>query len=169
LRAQGIGVIESAVCPRRPQAESRCGSAEACNDGPGAKEALTALQKMGLKLGIVSNTFVNGSSLEKHLEQFGLLDFFAVKLYSYEFDFRKPDTRIFEIAAERTGEMLENILFVGDRIDKDIELAIRSGMRAVFKTAYTNLGKKTPESVWKISDLSELAPLIEKINTQPPH
>jgi putative hydrolase of the HAD superfamily len=143
---------------------SKLGRAE-----PGAKETLTALQKMGLKLGIVSNTFVNGSSLEKHLEQFGLLDFFTVKVYSYEFDFRKPDTRIFEIAAERIGEMLENILFVGDRIDKDIEPAIKSGMRAVLKTAYTNVGKKTPESAWKITDLSELPPLIEKINAQTSH
>jgi putative hydrolase of the HAD superfamily len=140
---------------------SKVGRAE-----PGVKETLTALKTMGLKLGIVSNTFVNGSSLEKHLEQFGLLDFFAVKVYSYEFDFRKPDIRIFEIAAERIGEMLENILFVGDRIDKDIEPAIRSGMRAVLKTAYTNVGKKTPESVWKITDLSELPPLIEKINAE---
>lgn len=140
---------------------SRCGRPE-----PGAKEALTVLQKMGLKLGIVSNTFVNGSSLERHLEHFGLLDFFAVKVYSYEFDFRKPDTRIFEIAAQRIGEMLENILFVGDRIDKDIEPALISGMRAVLKTAYTNVGKKTPESVWKITDLSELPPLIERINAE---
>jgi len=143
---------------------SRVGRAE-----PGAKETLTALKTMGLKLGIVSNTFVNGSSLEKHLEQFGLLDFFAVKVYSYEFDFRKPDIRIFEIAAERIGEMLENILFVGDRIDKDIEPAIRSGMRAVLKTAYTNIGKKTPQTVWKITQLSELPPLIQKINAETPH
>ena len=127
-------------------------------------ETLIALKKLGLKLGIVSNTFVNGSSLEKHLEQLGILDFFAVRVYSYEFDFRKPDVRIFKVAAERIGEMLENILLVGDQIDKDIKAAIKTGMKAVLKAAYTNTGRKVPKGVWKINQLSELPALIEKIN-----
>jgi putative hydrolase of the HAD superfamily len=140
---------------------SRVGRAE-----PKAKETLAALKQMGLKLGIVSNTFVNANSLEKHLEQLGLLDFFTVKVYSYEFDFRKPDTRIFEAAGERIDEVLENILFVGDRIDKDIRPAVKVGMQAVLKTAYTNAGKKTPKGAWKIDQLSELPVLIEKINAE---
>jgi len=133
---------------------------------PKTKETLTALKKMGLKLGIVSNTFVNGSSLEKNLEQLGILDFFMVKVYSYEFGFRKPDTRIFKIAAERIGEMLENVMFVGDRIDMDVKPAAKIGMQAVLKTAYTNIGKKVPKGVWKIHQLSELPALIEKIDAE---
>jgi len=132
---------------------------------PKIKETLTALKNSGLKLGIVSNTFVNSSSLEKHLEQVGILDFFTVRVYSYEFDFRKPDARIFKIAAERIGEEPENILYVGDRIDTDIKPAIRSGMQAVLKTAYTNAGKKIPKGTLRINQLSELPALIEKINT----
>jgi len=133
---------------------------------PKIKETLTTLKNSGLKLGIVSNTFVNGSSLEKHLEQEGILDFFTVRVYSYEFNFRKPDVRIFKIAAEKIGETVDNILYVGDRIDKDIKPAISSGMQAVLKTAYTNAGKKIPKGAWKINQLSELPGLIEKINTQ---
>jgi HAD superfamily hydrolase (TIGR01549 family) len=136
---------------------------------PKAKETLGALRQMGLKLGIVSNTFVNRSSLERHLEQLGLLDFFTVKVYSYEFDFRKPDIRIFRIAADKIGEMLENILFVGDRLDSDIAPAVKTGMRAVLKAAYTNVGKKPPKGVLRITHLSELPPLIEKINADSPH
>ena len=37
---------------------------------PGIKETLTAIKESGIKLGIVSNTFVHSSTLEKHLEQF---------------------------------------------------------------------------------------------------
>jgi len=133
---------------------------------PETAETLNALKKLGLKLGIVSNTFVNGSSLEKHLQQLGLLDFFPVRLYSYEFEFRKPNPRIFSIAAERIGEMIENILFVGDRIDKDIKPAVKAGMRAVLKKAYTNVGKKAPKAAWRIDRLSELPALIEKINAE---
>ena len=131
---------------------------------PKTKEILTTLKSSGLKLGIISNTFVHGSSLEKHLEQLSILNFFPVRLYSYEFGFRKPDTRIFRIAAERIGEMLENIMFVGDRIDVDVKPAARIGMQAVLKAAYTNIGKRIPKGAWKINQLSELPALIEKIN-----
>jgi FMN phosphatase YigB (HAD superfamily) len=62
--------------------------------------------------------------------------------------------------------MVENILYVGDRIDKDIRPALRSGMQAVLKTAYTNNGKKIPKGARKINQLAELPGLIEKINTE---
>ncbi len=133
---------------------------------PDIKETLTRLKNSGLKLGILSNTFVSSDSLEKHIQQAGILDFFEKRLYSYEFDFRKPDTRIFRIAAERIGQTPDNILFVGDRINTDIKPAIKVGMKAAMKTAYTNKGKKIPEGAWKINHISELPHLIEKINAE---
>jgi putative hydrolase of the HAD superfamily len=131
---------------------------------PKIKETLISLKGLRLKLGILSNTFVNANSLEKHLKQLGLLDFFSVRMYSYQFDFRKPDLRIFKIAAERLGESPENILYVGDRIDKDIEPSLKAGFVPVLKAAYTNAGKAPPNGAWKIIRLSELPVLIKKIN-----
>lgn len=135
-----------------------------CRLEPKVRETLTALKQSGLKLGLISNTFVNSCLLEKHLEQVGLLEFFPVRLYSYEFKFRKPDVRIFKIAAERIGEALENIVFVGDRIDRDIKGALEVGMAPVLKDAYTNAGRETPKGAWKINKLSELPGLIKKIS-----
>jgi HAD superfamily hydrolase (TIGR01549 family) len=128
------------------------------------KETLSGLRAFGLKLGIVSNTFVNRASLERHLENLGIRDFFSVRVYSYELGLRKPDMRIFKIAAEKIGEALENILFVGDRIDADIRPALRGGMAAALKEAYTNAGKRTPPGAWRIQHISELLGLIEKTN-----
>ena len=129
-------------------------------------ETLTSLEKLGLKLGIISNTCITAKTLDRHLQQLGILDFFQVRLYSYEFDFRKPDARIFRAAAEKIGETLENILFVGDRIGGDIKAAAQAGMQAVLKTAYTNAGKRVPKGAWKINHLSELPGLIEKIDAE---
>jgi len=133
---------------------------------PNIVETLTALKKSGLKLGIVSNTFVNRCCLEKHLKQFDILDFFTARLYSYEFNFRKPDTRIFRAAAERIGEPAENILFVGDRIHEDVQAAARIGMQAVLKIGPATVSKKIPKGTWKINKLAELPGLIEKINSE---
>jgi HAD superfamily hydrolase (TIGR01549 family) len=128
------------------------------------KETLAGLLAMGLKLGIVSNTFVNRASLERHLEQLGLRDFFSLRLYSYELGLRKPDLRIFRTAAEQIEEAPENILFVGDRIDKDIRPALASGMKAALKHAYTNAGKDAPAGAWRIHQISELIGLIQQAN-----
>jgi len=134
---------------------------------PDAAQTLARLKALGLELGIVSNTFVNRCCLEKHLAQLGLLEFFSVRLYSYEFAFRKPNAGIFRIAAERIGQPPENILFVGDRIDADIRPALKAGMHAVLKAAYTNAGKPLPAKALRIERLSEVPALVEKLNQQP--
>jgi putative hydrolase of the HAD superfamily len=131
---------------------------------PRLRTTLASLKQMGLKLGIVSNTFISAGSLDRHLAQVGILDFFPIRLYSHQFAFRKPDIRIFQAAAQQIGEPPQDILFVGDRINKDISPALKVGMQAVLKEAYTNIGKKVPKGVWRISRLSELPGLIEKIN-----
>jgi HAD superfamily hydrolase (TIGR01549 family) len=131
---------------------------------PKIKETLAALKGLGLALGIVSNTFINCTCLERHLRQVGILDFFTVRLYSYEFAFRKPNIKIFETAAERIAQAPSNILYVGDRIDNDIEPALKVGMHAALKEAYTNNSRAVSKNVPKIKHLSELPQLIQKIN-----
>jgi putative hydrolase of the HAD superfamily len=138
---------------------SRCAQVE-----PDLRETLATLRGRGLKLGIVSNTFVNRASLEKHLHDLGLLEFFPVQLYSYEYHFRKPNTEIFRIAADKVGTVARNTVFVGDRIDNDILPALAGGMHAVLKEAYTNAGKPTPKGARRIRLLSELPALIEQID-----
>ncbi len=127
-------------------------------------QTLGTLQRMGLRLGIVSNTFVNRTSLEKHMSALGILDFFAVRMYSYEFECRKPDKEIFRIAADKIGAAIASILFVGDRIDKDVRPALDCGMAAALKEAHTNAGKATPPGAHRIRLVSELPALIEGIN-----
>jgi HAD superfamily hydrolase (TIGR01549 family) len=131
---------------------------------PDIRQTLAKLGALGLKLGIVSNTFVSGHSIERHLEQVGILEFFPVRLYSYEYDFRKPSRQLFEIAAERIGESPQHIAYVGDRIDKDIIPAMKLGMTTVLKAAYTNAGKTPPDGARRITHISEMPALIETIN-----
>ncbi|MGE5295169.1 MAG: HAD family hydrolase [Solirubrobacterales bacterium] len=131
---------------------------------PDLRQTLDTLRNMGVKLGIVSNTFVSRASLEKHLRQLGLLEFFPVQLYSYEYHVRKPSAELLRIAAAKIGESVGNILFVGDRIDNDILPALASGMHAVLKDAYTNAGKPTPRGARRIRLLSELTGIVEQLN-----
>lgn len=128
------------------------------------KQTLGRLKSAGIKLGILSNTFINAAILERHFCEIGILDFFPVRLYSYQFEFRKPDSRIFAEAAKELSCGPENVLFVGDRLDIDILGALKANMFAVIKKAYTNTRKKIPQNVMIIDRLNELPELIAGIN-----
>jgi HAD superfamily hydrolase (TIGR01549 family) len=131
---------------------------------PDLSQTLEKLKSAGVKLGILSNTFVNAVTLEKHLEQFDLLRYFPVRLYSYQFKFRKPNRKIFIEAAKAIDCPPEHILFVGDKIDIDIEGALKANMSAVLKRAYTNTKKIIPQNIMTVDKISELPGLISRIN-----
>jgi HAD superfamily hydrolase (TIGR01549 family) len=132
---------------------------------PDIKQTLGKLKQAGIKLGILSNTFINAVTLERHLAQFDILEFFSVRLYSYQFKFRKPDSRIFIEAAKKMNCEPCNVLFVGDRLDLDIAGAAKANMPVVIKRAYTNINKDIPQNVIKIERLAELPGIVDKINS----
>ena len=131
---------------------------------PDIKETLGRLRDMNLKLGVLSNTFINSSSLNRQLSKLGMLEYFDEIMYSYEFNSRKPNEKIFIEASEKIGFAPVNIAFVGDRIDKDIQPALKLGMMAVLKDAYTNAGRRTPVGAHRIEAISQLPKIVESIN-----
>jgi HAD superfamily hydrolase (TIGR01509 family) len=132
---------------------------------PDIIETLQSLKKLDLKLGILSNTFIHSNSLDRHLQQLNILDFFSVRVYSSQFKFRKPDVRIFKAAAERIGQAPENILFVGDLLSNDIKPALKAGMKAVLKITEINHNANIPQNAYRINRLSELPHLIKQMNS----
>lgn len=129
-------------------------------------ETLTKLRDMGIKLGVISNTFVNGHALDRHLEQEGIIDFFEPRMYSYQYTFRKPNKRIFLEGAKRIGEEPCNIMYIGDRVDKDVKGSMGAGMVPVLKKAYTSEGKKIPAGTIRIDKIAELPGIIAGINSK---
>jgi FMN phosphatase YigB (HAD superfamily) len=77
----------------------------------GAVAAVGELERLGLRLAVVSNWDV---ALPEHLERLGLANRFAAVVTSAEAGAPKPDPRIFELALERMGVSPERALHVGD-------------------------------------------------------
>jgi 2-haloalkanoic acid dehalogenase type II len=93
---------------------------------------LRILQDNGIRLGIVSNT--TNPAFMKDIERklSGLDPFIEFSIYSSAVPYRKPHPSIFMTAAEKLSLPVEDILFVGDSLDHDIQGAQQVGMKAVW-------------------------------------
>ncbi|MBS3734702.1 MAG: HAD family hydrolase [Phycisphaerae bacterium] len=98
---------------------------------PGTFEALRRLRDDGLTLGLVSNTFIPGQVLDRHLAEEGLLELLPIRVYSCDVRYRKPHPKIFAIGCERTALAPQQALFVGDSLRADIYGANRAGLVSV--------------------------------------
>ncbi|HEV7639255.1 MAG TPA: HAD-IA family hydrolase [Gaiellaceae bacterium] len=97
-----------------------------------AQALLDSLRSRGLKTGLVANSWPDPARLLRaDVQAFGLAEQFDVIVFSEEVGFRKPQPEIFLHALERLGVEPENAMFVGDRLETDVQGAARVGMATV--------------------------------------
>jgi len=137
----------------------------------GCPALLGALRDQGLQLGIVSNTFVPGAVLDRHLALHGLRDFFPVRIYSSEVGYRKPNPRIFRLALRQMGVEAQQAIFVGDLVKTDIVGARRAGMRTILKQPWgAAAGSQADRVIRQLSELPHaIASLCRSRIPPPPH
>jgi putative hydrolase of the HAD superfamily len=102
-------------------------SADAWRVFPDVVPALDALRTSGIGMGVISNWDYRLPSL---LELTGLRAYFDPVLVSVHEGLAKPDPRLFARALARIGLHADEVLYVGDHLDLDIEPAQSVGIRA---------------------------------------
>lgn len=104
---------------------------------------------------LVSNFYGNVGVV---LREFGLDGLFQSIVESAVVGLRKPDPRIFTLGVEALGMKPEEVVVVGDSIDKDIIPAKRAGCRAVWyegeQWGNAPVDRTIPDGI--ITDLTEL-------------
>ncbi len=131
----------------------------------GLPEMLRDFTHAGLKLGVVSNTFIPGPILDRHLEEVGLLEYLPFRVYSCDVGWQKPKPIIFRRALELTGSQADKTIFVGDREYNDIYGAKRVGMKTVRKNPD---GCRRSAADFKIRKLLELREILREFTTPQP-
>ncbi len=134
---------------------SRCATTE--NDLHQTLRHLSA----GRTLGVISNTFIPASALNRHLARMNLLELLPVRVYSCDVRYRKPHPAIFRIALQRAGLQAGETVFVGDSLVADIAGANRVGMVSVLKDSSSRGGHSPIRPKHRISYLSELPDLVD--------
>ena len=107
----GVGLVRPAPPPRRRRAD--------------VAPTLRTLRDAGVRMGLVSNTFIAGGVHDRHLADAGLLEYLPVRVYSCEFGYPKPNPRIFREALRRLNAPAAETLFVGDLVKVDMAGAAR--------------------------------------------
>jgi HAD superfamily hydrolase (TIGR01662 family) len=97
-----------------------------------AQALLDSLRSRGIKTGLVANSWPDPARLLRaDVEAFGLTEQFDVIVFSEEVGVRKPQPEIFLYALRQLGVDPENAMFVGDRLDTDVQGAAQVGMATV--------------------------------------
>jgi phosphoglycolate phosphatase len=130
---------------------------------PGAVETLTALKRMGLKIGLF--TLNSDKAANYILQRFKLGDFFGVTVPRNKVNFVKPNPEHLEMALKVLGVAAEETVVVGDG---SVDMQSARELKAIAVGLPT--GASTIEQLMRhganyiITSITDLPVLIEKIN-----
>jgi putative hydrolase of the HAD superfamily len=91
-------------------------------------DALAALHRLGVRLGLISNGHRCLTSFQSHFELDGLID---VTISPADQGFLKPHPAIFKVALDRMGVRPDEAVMVGDSLAQDVIGARQAGMRGI--------------------------------------
>lgn len=138
---------------------------------PFLKETMQTLHDMGIRLGLISN-IISTTLAPWALKQYGIDELMECVVMSSSVGIRKPDPRIFEAALAELGVTAAEAGYVGDTISRDVlgarnaklGLNIRIDNPEIAHRDAAFQGPDAPKADYVIKELTELVPIIKKIN-----
>ncbi|MEO1558944.1 MAG: HAD family hydrolase [Cyanobacteria bacterium J06632_19] len=112
------------------------------------------------RLGIISNIWSKKDIFLTEFDRVGIRDLFEIIVFSSDFGWIKPSTKLFNQAIEHFDVEREKIVYIGDHIMRDVGGAKTAGLSTVW---INKSGKQLNESM-EIPDLiiNDLQELISK-------
>ncbi len=120
-----------------------------------ALPCFAALRARGLRLGAAGNMYAwHEEFLRPHLDFVGSSDRWGVE---------KPDLGFFAHVVEELGVPAGEILYVGDRVDKDVLPALAAGLHAVRIRRGAHAEVESPAGTITIASLDELPDVLADV------
>ena len=132
---------------------------------PGAIATLETLRRNGLPTAVVSNG--EGIVQNPKIAAAGLANFIDFAIISEDVGLRKPDRRIFHLAADRLGVPVEKCVFVGDNPEADVLGAKDAGMHSVYFGRDGSWPPHLSSAGHQIELLAELPSIVAAISAGP--
>jgi FMN phosphatase YigB (HAD superfamily) len=130
---------------------------------PDASEILGWLMSRRKPVGIICNTGLTpGTELRRLLSDMGVSEYFRTMVFSNEVGFRKPDRRIFRLAAQALSAEPKSIVHIGDNLKSDVWGAKNAGFKAIYLSGNAGrdrIAESDPKSLVTLSrNLGRLKP-----------
>jgi len=109
-----------------------CNAISKAKKTPDAEKMLSALQKMGIKTGVISNLCWSGNALSKRLQEHFPHHHFEFIITSSEYIFRKPEKLIFDLAVRKARLDSSKVWYCGNDLAVDVYGAYHAGLFPVF-------------------------------------
>jgi putative hydrolase of the HAD superfamily len=110
---------------------------------PGIREVLGLLAGHRVPCGVVSNTMFRAETIVRQLALFDIAPSIRWVITSTEHVVRKPDPRLFALAAQRLAQPPKSLWFVGDSFECDVPGAAGVGMIPIW---YRRSGPPHPDA-----------------------
>ncbi len=152
----GETLVDEAATYERWQAEAATTYVFAERDlHADALPCLAALRARGLRIGAAGNMYAHHEDfLRPHVDFVGSSERWGVE---------KPDAGFFAHVVEEAGAPAEEILYVGDRVDKDVVPAQASGLKAIRIRRGAHARVESPAGTITIGSLDELPEALDRV------
>jgi putative hydrolase of the HAD superfamily len=124
-----------------------------CLEMEGTSRLLPFIKKAGLKVGMITNGMTDVQN--NTIDALGIRPHFDTIIISEEAGIKKPDSRIFTMAAEALGVSPSDCLYVGDHYENDVAASRKAGMKAAWLVGDEAV-QENPQADILISSLNEL-------------
>ena len=123
---------------------------------PDALPCLTRLRSSGLRVGAAGNVPLGSEApLREHVDVLGSSGLWGVE---------KPASGFFDRLVAETGLEAEEIAYVGDRVDNDVQPSLAAGMVAVhIRRGPWGLLHEAPSAAIRIDSLAELPEALDAV------
>lgn len=127
-----------------------------------ALACVSTLHRQGLRCAVVTN----GEAVVQRpkIGALGLKPFLAFALISSEAGFRKPDRKIFEMAASKLGLQTDQCVFVGDNPTADVAGAANAGMHTIYFGDLADWPSNLTKPEWACTSLLHVPEIVGRIN-----
>ena len=100
---------------------------------PDVRRVLHWLKNRNKLIGLICNTGrTPGFGIRRFLEKESVAEYFDLMLFSDEVGIRKPNPRIFQIAAKKLKAKPYEVVHVGDNLKSDVWGAKKAGLKAIY-------------------------------------
>lgn len=126
----------------------------------GVEEFLAFLKEQGIRRAVLSNITFCGEALANRLQEVLPNHDFEFILATSEYMYRKPNRRIFEFALEKAGLKPEEVWYIGDNYECDIEGARNAGLFPVWYLGATEKKQEPKEGILTVKSWEEVKALL---------